>query len=149
MYQCASRNSLPVYIPEYMPVGKYRIEISCFKSTSPTCGAILSDKSDDFIWVVASSTAPKPSVKVLYPNGGETIAYGNNPVIKWKNTGLGIYDTVRLELKNETDGGYILNQATQDESMVLDLADILKASTRYLCVCCLQQKIHCSQVFLI
>lgn len=72
--------------------------------TSNGFGSNLSDESDNYFSITEPIT---PSIKVIYPNGGELWEAGKTYTIKWYAT---VYDKVRLNVSCEGYGsGAILN----------------------------------------
>ncbi len=76
------------------PIGKYLVRVS----SSDNQGVLILDTSDAPFGIVSPTTAA-PSLKVLYPNGGERFSSGMYVNIKWLASNFPTESKVYLELR--------------------------------------------------
>lgn len=67
--------------------------------TSPIDARMLCDSSDSYFKIITeTNTNIRESLKVVYPNGGETLFQGETYVLKWSSTNVGADETIALYL---------------------------------------------------
>lgn len=74
------------------PASDYQVQVTS------TVNGSLTDRSDGYFSITAQPAPETPAIRVVYPNGGETLMMGTTVTIRWAFSGAEPGENVRIDL---------------------------------------------------
>ncbi|MBA3550863.1 peptidoglycan-binding protein, partial [Patescibacteria group bacterium] len=121
-----------VMLPTTLPLGKYKLELK-----SDIGSGSFSDTSNNFFTIISGATTspvtptPLPYIRVVAPNGGESLLTGTSTEIMWQSS-LKSSDNVRITLyKGSTRVKYLTTSTPNDGSYIWNVPSSETLGTNY------------------